>query len=197
MVLIFEGADRAGKTTLAMHYMRALRLPVVKIRWDRIDERAETIAFAKVTVGLLAATHAGVILDRSYVSMWAYTHDRDGYVDPLVEALSYVPDVHLVVLTMGEAELHRRYLKAPDAYFSEEQLRDVDRRFGDLARSFGDSVRVVQLDVSRLSADECRQVIDEHLGMDSGPARGGDAETSVRRLTIPMGEIPVGISFPE
>ncbi len=75
MVLIFEGADLAGKSTLARHYLGALGLPVVKIRWDLGDERTETIAFARVTLGLLAATRAGVILDRSFVSMWAYTRD--------------------------------------------------------------------------------------------------------------------------
>lgn len=196
VVLIFEGADLAGKTTLAMHYLRALRLPVVKIRWDLIDERAETIAFAKVTVGLLAATRAGVILDRSFVSMWAYTPDQDGYVDPLVEALRYIPDVHLVILTMGAAELHQRYSRAPDAYFGEERLQAVDRRFDELARLFGNSVDLVHLDVSRLSADECREAIDQHLGIDTGPLRDRDAVSAVRQLTIPIGEIPVGISFP-
>lgn len=197
VVLIFEGADLAGKTTLAMHYSRALHLPVVKIRWDLIDERAETIAFAKVTVGLLAATQAGVILDRSFVSMWAYTPSRDGHMDSLVEALSYIPDVHVVVLTMGAAELHRRYRRAPDRYFSEERLQAVDRRFVELARSFGDSVDIVHLDVSRLSADECRETIDRHLGLDSGQLRDRGAETAARELTIPIGEIPVGITFPE
>lgn len=196
VVLIFEGADLAGKTTLAMHYSRALQLPVVKIRWDLIDERAETIAFAKVTVGLLAATGADVILDRSFVSIWAYTPDRDGYVDPLVEALRYIPDVHLVILTMGAAELHRRYSRAPDGYFSEERLQTVDRRFDELASSFGDSVEIVHLDVARLSADECREIIDDHLGVESGPVREGGAEPPGRKLTIPIGEIPVAISFP-
>jgi thymidylate kinase len=197
MVLIFEGADLAGKTTLATHYSRALRIPIVKIRWDLIDERAETIAFAKVTVGLLAATRAEVILDRSFVSMWAYTPDRDGYVDPLIESLRCLPDVHLVVLTMGAAELHRRYSRAPDEYVSEEQLQAVDRRFAELVPVFGDSLDIVHLDVSRRSAEECRLAIDGHLGVDTGLMREGEVETAVRQLTIPIGEIPVRIAFPK
>lgn len=98
---------------------------------------------------------------------------------------------------MGAAELHRRYARAPDGYFSEERLQAVDHRFGELARSFGDSADIVHLDVARLSADDCRAAIDKHLGLDSGAMRDGDAETAVRQLTIPIGEIPVGISFPK
>jgi hypothetical protein len=98
---------------------------------------------------------------------------------------------------MGAAELHRRYSRAPDAFFSEERLQAVDRRFDELARSFGDSVDIIHLDVSRRSSDECRETIDNHLGVDSGPLRDGDLETTARQLTIPIGEIPVGISFPK
>lgn len=196
MVLIFEGADLAGKTTLARHYRKALRLPVVKIRWDLRDERAETTAFAKVTVGLLAATGAGVILDRSFVSMWAYTRDPDDYLRPIVETLRYVPDLHLIVLTMGARALHRRYGERPDVYFSEDLLQAVDRRFAELPALVGTTLDVLHLDTGELSADDCRERIDAHLGLQTPPCQP-DELAGGRQMTIPIGEIPVTVLFPD
>ncbi len=195
MVLIFEGADLAGKSTLARHYSDALRLPVVKIRWEGRDERAETIAIAKATVGLLAATRAGVILDRSFVSMWAYTRDADDYVRPIISTLQYVPDLHLIVLTMGRSALHRRYRKRPDQYFSESRLQTIDQRFAELPALIGSTLHLLHLDTGTLSPDLCRERIDQHLGRRTGPWHP-DGRRGRQEITIAIGEIPVTITLP-
>ena len=196
MVLIFEGADLSGKTTIATHYLHSLRVPIVRIRWDLANERVETLAFAKVTIGLLTATRANVILDRSFLSMWAYTREPSDYFDPLVEALRFVPELHVIVLTMGAEELHRRYEKHPDTSFSEERLRSVDRRFSELPARYGRSIDVLHLDTARFSPPECVTKIDAHLGLGSRPIQRG-SPVRPRVLEIPIGEIPVGITFPE
>jgi hypothetical protein len=49
------------------------------VRWDLTHPEAETVASAKVTLGLLLATNPDVILDRSFLSMWAYaSRSRSG-----------------------------------------------------------------------------------------------------------------------
>lgn len=118
MVVIFEGVDLVGKTTLARHCARTLGLPIVKLRWDLHDAEAETVAFAKATLGLLSATGAGVILDRSFLSMWAYEEHAD-YMLPLIRGLRHLPDARVVVLTAGAEELRRRYQQEPYVWFSE------------------------------------------------------------------------------
>jgi thymidylate kinase len=57
-VVIFEGADGVGKTTLARQFSVALGYPIVKLRWDLEHEEAQTVAYAKATLGLLSATRA-------------------------------------------------------------------------------------------------------------------------------------------
>ncbi len=194
MVLIFEGADLSGKTTLARHYAAALSLPIVKIRWELKDEEAETVAFAKVTIGLLAATHADVILDRSFLSMWAYASNPE-YMMPLLGALRSVPEVYVIVLTTDPDTLHRRYAERGDRFFSEERLRFVNERFALLPVQLPDEVGTLHLDTGRLTVRECCVEVDRILGV--MPMRS-DPPTPAElvHLRIPIGEIPVDVMFP-
>jgi len=50
------------------------------------------VAYAKATLGLLGATGADVILDRSHLSLWAYAADPS-YMPPLIAALEHLRDV--------------------------------------------------------------------------------------------------------
>ena len=188
MVVIFEGADLTGKTTLARHCARTLGFPIVKLRWDLRDAEAETVAFAKATLGLLLATHADVILDRSFFSMWAYD-DTPAYMTPLIEALGQVPDVRLVLLTTSAEELRRRYRARPDAWFSEERVLAANERFARLPSAVPAGVGVLRLDTGALSVDECGARLDAALGRE--PAR-----FELTELRIPIGQIPVDVTLP-
>jgi hypothetical protein len=128
LVPIFEGTDLVGKATLARHYAQALGFPIVKLRWDLKAAEAETIAFAKATIGLLAAIDADVILDRSFLSMWAYEEDA-AYMEPLIVGLRHVLGAHLVVLTTDPPVLKDRYEAHPDRYFSASRVLAANERF--------------------------------------------------------------------
>ncbi len=96
---------------------------------------------------------------------------------------------------MGALELHRRYVERPDLYFSESRLEEVDRRFALLPALMGTTLDVLHLDTGGMSPDGCRERIDDHLGLHTGPWRPNDRRGG-QEVTIPIGEIPVTITFP-
>jgi hypothetical protein len=193
MVLVFEGADRVGKTTLARHYARATGWPIVKVRWDLRDAEAETVAFAKMTLGLLLATNPDVILDRSFLSMWAYASGPD-YMEPLLQAVGDLPDLRLIVLTASPDALRVRHRERPDAYFTEAQALDANGWFARLPDALPAGVRTLRLDTGVHTVEQCCAAIDAFLQLSSGPPATGSARFVERR--IPVGEIPVDVSFP-
>ncbi len=72
-ILIIEGADLVGKSTLANRFAVAHGWPIVKIRLALIgDAEAETRGMAAATIEILRVTRPRVIFDRSYFSWWAH-----------------------------------------------------------------------------------------------------------------------------
>src|SRR5437763_16815835 len=117
MILIVEGADLVGKSTLAERVAAAYGWPIVKIRWALIgDPAAETRGMARATIELPCATKPDVIFDRGYFSWWAYGPDVR-FMPELIAAFSRVPDARLVLLTASADELRRRYERQPDLSF--------------------------------------------------------------------------------
>ncbi len=102
MIVIIEGTDLVGKSTLAERVAKAHDWPIVKIRWALVgDVKSETFGMANATTELLAATTPDVILDRSYFSMWAYGEEVS-YLPELIgrfDQVSRVTPARLVLLT--------------------------------------------------------------------------------------------------
>src|SRR3954451_5317647 len=123
MILIIEGADLVGKSTLAEQVTAAYGWPIVKIRWAlHGDPTAETRGMARATIELLCATRPDVIFDRGYFSWWAYGEDVS-FMPELISDFARVPDARLVLLTASAEELRRRYERQPDLYFSLETIQ--------------------------------------------------------------------------
>ena len=63
MILIIEGTDLVGKSTIAEQCAASHGWPTVKIRWSLIgDVEAETRGMATATIELLVTTRPNVIL---------------------------------------------------------------------------------------------------------------------------------------
>ncbi len=156
MILIVEGADLVGKSTLADRIAATYGWPVVKIRWALVgDDRAETVGIATATIELLRALRPSLILDRCYFSMWAYGQET-AYLPELItrfERVSGVTDVRLVLLTASEEELQRRYTREPDLYFSLATIQAANRRFPSLLPLLPRSVPHLHLDTTAMSSD--------------------------------------------
>ncbi len=205
MVLIFEGADLVGKTTLAKLYAVSLQLPILRLRWDSPQRRIsgkfaqpgaelETIAFAKATIGLLAATRSQVILDRSFITVWAYRSDSD-FMVPLLQALAELPDVRLLVLVTDDDTLRRRFQRAPDWFFNEEEILAANRRFLRLSDYLPKSINTLRLDTGLKSVEACCAAIDKWLGV-TPPTQNAEDDGLLERKIIPIGELPIEIWVP-
>lgn len=140
MIVIVEGADLVGKSTLATSLARLHGWPIVKIRWALIgDPETETRAMAASTIAILQATRPAVIFDRIYFSWWAYgpvLGYPTAYMPELIRAYEPVAETRLVLLTATAEELARRFELRPDLYFSLASSSRPMSGSGDYPRSF-------------------------------------------------------------
>lgn len=158
MILIFEGADLVGKSTVAERFAARYGWPIVKIRWSLVgDAEAETRGMAAATIGLLSALRPNVILDRCYFSLWAYGpaigHPVD-FMPELIARFQPVDEARLVLLTASPEELRRRYERSPDLYFSLDVIRSANARFPSLLPLLPASLSSLHIDTTSLSVEQ-------------------------------------------
>lgn len=169
MILIVEGADLVGKSTLAARVSAAYGWPIVKIRWALIGEpAAETRGMARATIELLRATRPDVIVDRIYFSWWAYGQDVT-FMPALIAQFAPVPDARLVLLTASPEELRRRYEEQPDRYFSLEVILEANARFPSLLPLLPDSLPAVHIGTTATPPDEVFRQVEAFIRQDQGP----------------------------
>ena len=171
MIVIVEGADLVGKTTLIDGLKRTFPWPVVRLRWDLSgDPEAETRAMARATTAIFDAVRPDVILDRSYFSWWAYSvplgHD-DSYMPELVARYKPAELTRLIVLTASPAELERRFAEKPDLYFTLGVIQAANARFPSLLRLLPEGLKYVHIDTSEYNA---RDVLRRAVGFLSEPS---------------------------
>lgn len=157
MILIIEGADLVGKSTLAERVAAAYGWPIVKIRWALLgDAEAETRGMATATIELLRALEPDVIFDRTYFSFWAYgpaTGHDVSYMPSLIGRFASVDGARLILLTASAEELGARYARRPDAYFSLDVIQQANARFPSLLPLLPPSLPYLHIDTSNASPD--------------------------------------------
>jgi hypothetical protein len=156
MLVIVEGADLVGKSTLVERLAVRHNLPIIKLRWAlRGDPEIETRAMAATTIGILRATQPRAIFDRAYFSWWAYApalgYDAS-YMPELIAGFTGI-HAHVIVLTASDAELRRRYERQPDAYFSLDVILAANARFPSLLPLLPPSLPRLHIDTSVHDAD--------------------------------------------
>ena len=170
MILIFEGADLVGKSTLAERFSTAYGWPVVKIRWALLgDPAAETRGMARATIELLRALEPNIIFDRIYFSMWAYGRDVS-YMPPLIAQFARVPDARLVLLTASPDELRRRYERTPDQFFSLDVILEANARFPSLLPLLPPTLPAIHIDTTSTSPDAAYAQVQAFISTPRPPA---------------------------
>jgi thymidylate kinase len=157
VILIIEGADLVGKSTLAKRLAAAYELPIVKIRWTLVgDTEVETRAMARTTVEILHATHLSAIFDRLYFSWWAYGHalgKRTAYMHELIDKFSEIENARLILLTATDEELTRRFNRKPDLYFPIDVILRANARYPSLLPLLPESLPSLHIDTTINNAD--------------------------------------------
>ena len=180
MILVFEGADKVGKSTLAQHYANRWQCGIVKTQWELGDPEFETKAFANLTHAMLGAIDCPAVFDRSYFSYWAYAPalgcDAAFMPDLMARFRSRTP-ARLVLCTADPAELRRRYAADPDLYFSLETVLAANERFPSLLQHVPDSLPALHLDTSSTNVEVAIAEVDEFLS-------GSTVEPSGRIATL-------------
>jgi thymidylate kinase len=157
MILIIEGADLVGKSTLAERCAATYGWPIAKIRWAlEGDPAPETQGIATATIELLRALEPDVIFDRIYFTWWAYGpalgHDVS-YMPRLIERFARVRDARLVLLTASSEEIRARYERQPDLYFSLEVIQAANARFPSLLPLLPGSLPALHIDTTDTRPD--------------------------------------------
>jgi thymidylate kinase len=135
MIVIVEGPDLAGKSTLVERLRVTHPWPVVKVRWTSDgDRRSETIGIARATIAMLRALAPDVILDRCYFTRWAYDDERS-YLPELIaefDRVSSAVPARLILLTATEEEIRRRYQREPNHRNTLEAILCANERYPSL-----------------------------------------------------------------
>lgn len=158
MILIVEGSDLVGKSTIADAIGTRHGWPVVKIRWAlQGDPEVETRAMAKSTIAILDATHPDVIFDRIYFSWWAYGPELGydvSYMPELISRYKPVEETRLVLLTASDEELRRRFEHEPDHWFPLNVILGANRRFPNLVKMLPEGLACLEIDMASIDAAE-------------------------------------------
>lgn len=169
MIVIVEGADLVGKSTLVERLSASTGWGIAKIRWALLgDPEIETRAMAASTIELLRATRANVIFDRAYFSWWAYApalgYDT-AYMPALISDIAVLEDVHLIVLTAEEATLRQRFAQKPDKYFPVDVILAANARFPSLVNLLPPGLPRLHINTTYTSADEVYAQAKAFLGV--------------------------------
>ncbi len=156
MILIIEGADLVGKSTLAKRLAAAYSLPIVKIRWSFVgDTEVETRAMARTTIEILRTTHVSAIFDRLYFSWWAYGEvlgQRTAFMRELVSSFSEIEDARLILLTATGEEITRRFNRKPDLYFPLDVILGANERYPSLLPLLPDTLPALHINTTHNDA---------------------------------------------
>jgi thymidylate kinase len=166
VIVIVEGTDLVGKSTLIEQLSGAYPWPVAKIRWALVgDAKAETIGMATATIEFLSVTSPEIILDRCYFSMWAYGEERD-YLPDLIAAFDRVSSIvptRLIALTATVEELTYRYERSPDLYHSLEIILIANDRYPSLIALLPASLPSLHVDTTSTPPDEVFALVDKFI----------------------------------
>ena len=167
MILIIEGADLVGKSTIARAVSKVHNWPIVKIRWELAgDPEVETRAMARSTVAILRVIRPDVIFDRTYFSWWAYGpalgYDVD-FMPEIICAFQPVDKARLVLLTASPEELSQRFDRQPDAYFPLDVIQSANEWFPTLLDLLPSDLRRLHIDTSQTAVDPALRLVEDFI----------------------------------
>lgn len=168
MIVIVEGADLVGKSTLVGTLSHTHNWPIAKIRWAlRGDPEIETRAMATTTIELLRTIQPDIIFDRIYFSWWAYgpiLGHNVSYMPEIIADFAPIHDARLVLLTATPEELARRFTRRPDMYFPLDVILAANRRFPSLLPLLPASLPYLHINTTFTPAEQVAGRVEKFIG---------------------------------
>lgn len=159
MIIVFEGADCLGKTTLANRVSNLLGIPVVKkdFSWvnkeDLTGSKIEEYARVSASALMQLAGSTDFIVDRMAMSSIAYSHayKRVTDLDWAHEAIADADVCFVVLLSHDDEKWSQRLRLRGEKLIDREKLRLIDSEFRSIVGDYDD---VLSLNAFSGSVDE-------------------------------------------
>ncbi len=162
MLIILEGADLTGKTTLANQLSTLLQFPIVR-PWIHLSyPKPSVISVAKTLHQLFRHIHPDIIYDRFFFSEYVYARilGRDyEYVADLIREWESIPDVFLVCLTASDEAIQLRYEGRGDWYVSLAQIAGIRDTYAELLKIVPSTIPVLLLNTSSIPPREVADTV--------------------------------------
>jgi thymidylate kinase len=167
MIVVLEGTDLTGKSTVASALSKTLGIPVVRPWIDLNTPKPAVVSVARSLKALILATKPSVIYDRFFFSELPYAMvlgREHGYVEKLVNEWSEVPDLFIVHLTANDQTLRHRYEdRQGDAYVSLGQIIKTRDHYKYLVSILDGCFSVLTIDTTDKSEQETAIIIVDWL----------------------------------
>jgi hypothetical protein len=167
LIVILDGSDLTGKSTLAASLTTTHGWPIAKIRWDLLgDPEIETRVMAKTTIELLRLTQPDIIFDRICFSWWAYgpvLGYEVSYMPELIHSFHIVREAWLVLLTTSSDQLAQRFACQPDLYFPLDVIQNANARFPSLLSLLPSTLPYLHIDTTLKPAEQVASEVEAFL----------------------------------
>ena len=167
MIIVFEGPDGAGKTTLITHLSQKFNLPIIKM-----PKAHETFHDWKVLNAL--SENYDRMLDQIAVSQSTFLVDR-GLLSGLVYSkvynrgndVSYIWDIikrnHSIFFIICVGDSDKLLARKKDAIIDPDNLRKINEEYKSLARGLQRLIRrSIVIDTTEKSMEDCNTIVETY-----------------------------------
>lgn len=132
MIIILEGADLVGKTSIAKKLHQITGFPQTSIWIDLNKPKPAVISVSKTIRLIIDALKPDIIFDRSFMSEYVYGNvlGRDiSYIPELVHDWKHIKNCFLFIITANEDTLRKRYQQRGDSYVDINNIIEINEQY--------------------------------------------------------------------
>jgi thymidylate kinase len=168
MVIIIEGADLVGKTTLAEELSMKINVPQTGIWIDLNNPKPAVISVSKTLNQIIQAIKPDIIFDRSFISEWVYSkikNREDEYLKDLINDWKQHDNLFLFNLFAKDEVLRQRYKSRGDKLFSLDEVLKANELYQKLYDYISNHITCILIDVSEMTTEEQVDHIINYLNL--------------------------------
>lgn len=167
IILILEGADLVGKTSVAKEMSRITGIPQTSIWIDLRTPKPAVVSVSKTLRLVAQSTKLNIIFDRSFMSEYVYGAilGRDiSYIPELIKEWGDLKDCYLIVISATDEVLSQRYLKRGDDYVNIDKIIKINEQYKKLKEQTSSFLPTYEFDSSNISIEKLSLNILDTVG---------------------------------